>query len=202
VISTILSDSEFLVLLQRIKNRDDGAMCKLIEYYGGAMERLAEKLIGPALQSHLDPADAVQTVQLTLWVGIRTGQFVVPSPSHLLALTKTLLRRHIARYWRKVKSEMASTLSSSMIETVVERDLSAALREAEQHRKLDVDEFLEQFLTQIDEIDQQLVKMRFHGYTTAEAAENLQLDPGFLRVRLSRLRIKFANLWPLLESKA
>jgi DNA-directed RNA polymerase specialized sigma24 family protein len=97
---------------------------------------------------------------------------------------------------------MANTLSNSMIETVVERDLSVAMREAELQRKLDVDEFLEQFLTQIDEIDQQLVKMRFNGYTTAEAAESLQLDPGFLRVRLSRLRQKFANLWPLLESKA
>jgi len=44
--------------------------------------------------------------------------------------------------------------------------------------------------------------MRFLGYTTSEAANYLRVDSGFLRVRLGRLRQRFASFLPLLESKA
>jgi RNA polymerase sigma factor (sigma-70 family) len=193
---------DFTALVERVKQRDDGAMCRLIEQYGTEMLRFAEKLVGQALQAHLDAADAVQTVQVTLWVGIRTGRFSVPTPDHFLALAKVLLRRHIARCWRKAKNEMARTLEGRLIDTMSDQDFSSAFKSAEPQNHMEVDELLERFLSQVDEIDQQLVKMRFLGYTTSEAANRLQLDSGFLRVRLGRLRQRFANFLPLLESKA
>jgi len=193
---------DYTTLVERVKLRDDGAMCKLVELFGGRMTRIAEKLVGPALQAKLDADDAVQTVQITMWVGIRTGRFTVPTPEHFVALAKILLRRHIARFWRKAKNEMTSTLDGALMDTVSDRDLATAFKAAEPQQNIEVDELLERFLCQIDEIDQKLVKMRFLGYTTSEAANHLQLDSGFLRVRLGRLRQKFASLWLQLESKA
>jgi RNA polymerase sigma factor (sigma-70 family) len=196
----VLTSSDFRDLVDQIKNRDDGAMCRLVKVYGPTMERIAAKLVGQTLQAQLDPADAVQNVHVTLWVGIRSGRFDVPTPEHFLALAKTLLRRHVARYWRKVKLEMMSTMDGRLMETLPDQDLSAVLQEAEKEKRLEVDEILERFLCQVDSIDQQLIKMRFHGYSTADAARALKLDPRFLRVRLSRLRLRFANLWPQLAS--
>ena len=193
---------DYSTLISRIKNGDDEAMCALIERYGPTMERMAEQMVGRVLQAHVDAVDAVQAVHITLWVGIRTGRFVVPTPDHLLALAKTLISRQVARYWRTVKTEMTVKLDSSMAETLPDRDLSAAFQETESQKNLEVDELLDKFLGQMDEIDQRLVKMRFHGFTTSEAATTLQVDSGFLRVRLGRLRRKFANLWPQLEAHA
>ena len=193
---------DFSTLVNRIKNGDDDAMCALIKKYGPTMERFAEQMVGRVLQAHVDAADAVQAVHITLWVGIRTGRFVVPTPDHLLALAKTLISRQVARYWRTIKTEMTVKLDSSMAETLQDRDLAAAFQDTESRNNLEVDELLEKFLSQMDEIDQRLVKMRFHGYTTSEAASSLQVDSGFLRVRLGRLRRKFANLWPQLEQQA
>lgn len=196
----MLENKEFLELVERIKKRDDGAMCRLVKVYGPAMERIAEKLIGQPLQSQLDPADVVQNVQVTLWVGIRSGRFSVPTPKHFLALAKLLLRRHIARCWRKAKLEMASTVEGRLNGTVSDQHISLLCKEPAKEKSLEVDEILKDFLERVDEIDQQLIRLRFRGYTTAEAARALKLTPGFLRVRLGRLRMRFAKLWPQLES--
>jgi RNA polymerase sigma factor (sigma-70 family) len=194
-----LDSKDFNDLVEQIKGQNDGAMCQLVKVYGPTMERIAEKLIGPALQAQLDPADIVQNVQVTLWVGIRSGRFSVPTPHQFLALAKTLLQRRIARYWRKVKLEMASTVDGKLLGTISDDDLSGLFNVTKNDQALDVDEILERFLSRVDETDRQLIRMRFLGYTTAEAAQALQLDAGFLRVRLGRLRRRFANLWPHLE---
>jgi RNA polymerase sigma-70 factor (ECF subfamily) len=190
---------DFGTLIDRIKAGDDGAMCELVERYGATLERMAEQMVGRVLQPHVDGADAVQAVTITLWVGIRTGRFNVPTPDHFLALAKTLISRQIARYWRSVKTEMAAKVDTSMAETLTDRDLNAALKDAEPEKAMEVDELLDKCLSHMDEIDQRLVKLRFEGYTTSEAADSLQLDSGFLRVRLGRLRRKFANLWPQID---
>jgi RNA polymerase sigma factor (sigma-70 family) len=195
----MLESKEFLSLIEKIRSRDDGAMCILVKVYSRAMEQTAAKLIGPALQSQLDPADVVQHVQVTLWVGIRSGRYTLPTPGHFLALANSLVRRRIARQWRKIKLEMSSTVDGRLIDTHPDSDFSDYFSAPASEQRLEVDEVLERFLSQVDEVDQQLIRMRFRGLTTAEAARALDLDPGFLRVRLGRLRQRFTNLWPQLE---
>jgi RNA polymerase sigma-70 factor (ECF subfamily) len=190
---------DYSSLIDRIKAGDDGAMSQLIKQYGPTMERIAEQMVGRLLQAHVDAQDIVQAVSVTLWLGIQTETFHVPSPDHLLALAKTLLSRQVARHWRMLKNEVAVKVDSSLADTVPDRDLSAAFKEAEIVR---VDELLNKFLAQMDAVEQRLVTMRFHGRTTAEAAKELGLDPGFLRVRLGRLRQRLGKLWDQIESNA
>jgi RNA polymerase sigma factor (sigma-70 family) len=191
-----MATEDFASLVKRVRQGDDAAMGKLIERYGAGMQRLAQQLIGRQLRAHLDALDLVQTVQITLWMGIRSGRFMVPTPESLFALVKTLLRFQVARHWRAAKNEMTATVESNLNATVVDERLLSAPKEKDPHERMEFDELLEQFLGQLDDVDQRLVRLRFQGCTTAEAAKYLQVDPGYLRVRLGRLRKKFVGFWP------
>ncbi|MCI0682577.1 MAG: sigma-70 family RNA polymerase sigma factor [Gemmataceae bacterium] len=165
-------------------------MSQLMLQYSDAMRRTAHKLIGKALQSHLDSVDLVQSVQITLWIGLRTGKFSVDKPENFLSLANTLLRRKVARYWRNIKTRI--TISDTLLgDTWVDQAVYPPAHEPS--RSLEFDDLVDRFLDQLSDIDRQLVKLRFKGCSTAEAARHLNLDPGFLRVRLGRLRKRFAQ---------
>ena len=185
----------FQHLVERIRTGDDSAMSDLMHQHGAAIRRTAEKLIGKALQSQLDSADLVQSVQIVLWLGLRTGKFAVATPENLYSLAKTLLRRKVARYWRAVKPLTDATICDvSLNDTAVDQAFYPARETAASaQQNFEFDDVVENFLTQLSDLDRQLIKLRFQGFTTAEAARHLNLDPGFLRVRLGRLRKRFAE---------
>lgn len=176
--------------MERVKSGDDAAMSQLMTTYSEPMRRTAHKLIGKSLQSHLDSVDLVQSVQITLWMGLRTGKFSVGKPENLLSLANTLLRRKVARHWRNLKTRI--TISDTVLgDTWIDQAVYPPGQEPTP--KLEFDDLVESFLEQLGDLDRQLLKLRFKGYSTAEAARQLNLDPGFLRVRLGRLRKRFAQ---------
>jgi RNA polymerase sigma factor (sigma-70 family) len=183
----------FAELVAQVKAGDDWAMTELMKRYAEPMRRTASQLIGRVLQPQLDSEDLVQSVQLILWLGLRAGKLSVNTPECLLALAKTLLRRKIARHWRSAKATaMASTIDGVLATTVADMRIGAATAETDPRHSAEFDDLVEHFLGQLDDLDRQLVTLRFQGCSTADAARHLQLDPGFLRVRLGRLRKRFA----------
>jgi RNA polymerase sigma-70 factor (ECF subfamily) len=54
-------------------------------------------------------------------------------------------------------------------------------------------EELDHVLGALGPLDRRLVDLRLRGYSTAEAARELGLDPHHLRVRLGRLRQRLAD---------
>jgi len=188
---------EYAALEQQVKRGSKAAMGELIGRYGPAMERIAARLIGRLLQAHIDADDLVQGVQMTLWVGMRTGKFSVPTPEALLALTKTLLIRQVARHWHIVKmNDPTIAVESNLAAALLDRNHITAPETPHPHATVEADDLLEGFMGQLDETDQQLLMLRLEGHSTSEVARSLQLDPGFLRVRLGRLRKKFADFCP------
>ena len=184
------TEQEFYHLMDRVRAGDDAAMSHLMVAYSEPMRRTAQKLIGKALQSHLDSVDLVQSVQITLWMGLRTGKFSITRPENFVALANTLLRRKVARHWRNLKTRI--TISDTMLgDTWVDQAVYPPTPEPTP--KLEFDDLVEGFLDQLGDLDRQLLKLRFRGLSTAEAARQLNLDPGFLRVRLGRLRKRFAQ---------
>jgi RNA polymerase sigma factor (sigma-70 family) len=180
---------DYTCLMARVKERDDAAMSELIEIHGAEMERMAEVLIGHALRPRLDAADAVQSVQIAMWDGIRTGRFAVPNRQRFIALAKMLLRRHIAHVWRKAKYEQTAPLESDLEDARADRPGS----NLNPHANEDFDELVRPYLSFVDETDLEVLRLRFIGYSTAEAARCMQVNPGYLRMRLIRLRQKFAR---------
>jgi RNA polymerase sigma-70 factor (ECF subfamily) len=195
---------EFAELVAQVKAGDDWAMAELMDRYAQPMRRTAAQLIGRVLQSQLDSDDLVQSVQLILWVGLRAGRFSVNTPESLLALARTLLRRKIARYWRMVKMPSTSTTVDELSATTFSDNalFPSTPVTSDPRSSVEFDDLVDHFLLQLDDLDQQLIKLRFQGYSTAEAARHLQLDPGFLRVRLGRLRNRFANFRATLTGRS
>lgn len=188
------SSTEFAQLIARVQSGDDSAMTSLCERFGPAMRRTARELIGRTLQSHLDSVDLVQSVQLVLWLGIRTGKFSVEAPENLLALAKTLIKRKVARYCRDVKPQMTVvTIEGNLHDTLDDVMLFPPTRDADPTRTPEIDDLVDNFVQQLGDLDRRLVCLRLEGYSTAEVARRLCVDAGLLRVRLGRLRKRFAD---------
>lgn len=184
---------KFTKLVALVQAGDDNAMAQLIEQFNAPFCRAARQLIGKTLRAHLDSVDLVQSVQVILWLGLRTGRFSVASPEHLLSLAKTLLRRKVSRYCRSVKLQLPGSKEVSLVDTVVDHAFYPASQEPNPHQSSEFDDLVEHFLDQLGDLDRQLVKLRLQGYSTADAARQLDLDSGYLRVRLGRLRKRFAQ---------
>jgi RNA polymerase sigma factor (sigma-70 family) len=193
------SSNTFVQLMSRLRAGDDSAMSQLMNSYGDAFERIARQLVGRMLQSQLDAVDLVQSVQIVLWLGLRTGKFVVESPDAMLGLVRTLLRRKVARYMRSHRPQMTETIEASLVETVVDRALIPISTEPNPQKSSEFDDLVEYFLGQLGELDRQLVRLRLRGHSTADVARDLNLDPGYLRVRLGRLRRRFAQFREMID---
>lgn len=194
--------SEFAQLVNRVRDGDDSAMTKLTEKYGAAMRRTARELIGKSLQSHLDSVDLVQSVQLILWLGLRAGKFTIEGPENLLGLAKTLLKRKVARYCRSVKLQMKCTIEANLADTLPDTMLFGATNEGEPARISELDDLVEHFINQLGDLDRRLISLRLEGYSTAEVARSLNVDSGLLRVRLGRLRKRFADFRDMLTKSS
>jgi DNA-directed RNA polymerase specialized sigma24 family protein len=149
------------------------------------------------MQAHVDGEDLVQVVHIILWQGLRSGKFEVRTPKALLALAKTLLIRQAARQWRKVKlNDPINSVETRLARTHLCRYLVATPFQRCQLSSFETADLVDRFMCGLDDIDQQLLLRRLDGLSTAEVAETLQVDSGFLRVRLGRMRKKFAGFCP------
>ena len=175
-------------------------MAQLMEHYRPAMCRVARQYISRTLQTQLDSVDLVQSVQVLLWLGLRTGKFSVDSPQGLLSLAKTLLQRKVARYCRNAKPHLNATIEGSLEDTLIDQALFPVPTETDPRRETEFEDLVEHFLNRLGDLDRQLVNLRFQGYSTAEAARHLNVDPSFLRVRLGRLRKRFAEFRQVLST--
>jgi RNA polymerase sigma factor (sigma-70 family) len=196
----LVDTTDFAELVDRVKAGDDLAMAQLMKQYVGALQRTARALIGRNLQSSLDSDDLVQSVQMVMWVGLRTGKFSLPTPEQWLALAKVLLKRKVARHCRSIQPQANATLDGALIDTVTDVAIFAPPVEDDPGAKAEFDDLVENFLSRLDGVDRELVRLRFEGYSTAEVARRLNLDAGVLRVRLGRLRKRFAEFRDLLTT--
>jgi RNA polymerase sigma-70 factor (ECF subfamily) len=183
-------EQTFETLLERINKGDESALADLLQQYGPAIRRAARRHLGPGLRPVIESLDLVQSLHHVLLVGMRDNRLAITDPASLMGLVRTLVRRRIARHWRKMKRQpqRKEVFPTDRPETRTDpvRELAAS------------DEF-GHFLARLGPVDRQLLELRWQGYTTAEAARALDLDPAFLRVRLQRLR-KRLNQQPSLFS--
>ncbi len=178
---------EFDGLLHRVRAGDEGALTQLVESYAGVVHRAARTMLGPGMRSQLDTLDLVQSVYRTLLIGLRDNKFDISSPDKLVALTLTLLRRKVARQWRTIKREpVLGQVSADDLEPEVLKVLGST--DADPAETVSFNDEVSTLLGQLDDIDRRLLELRLQGYTTKDAAAELGVDAGFLRVRLGRLR--------------
>lgn len=182
------STAEFSALVERVRLGDESALAELIQRYEAEVRLTARLLLGRALRPHLDTVDLVQSVYHSLLVGLREKKIEVGTPQQFLGLAVTIVRRKVARHWRRIQRQQR--IEPRCDETEEVGDLLTALPtpDAGPAETVQYNDTLAHVRDRLDEKDRQLIELRLQGCSTAEVARQLGLDPDILRVRLSRLR--------------
>lgn len=178
----------FAELLSRARQHDAEAMNELCRQYQPRLQVVARVLLGPALRPILDSMDLVQSVHRSLLVGLRAEKFDISTPENLLALSLTLLRRKIARHWRRARRQErlhSGASSMDLLPTLLAEIATTEMGPADAAQYHDLVGHLCQHLSVSE---RQIIALRLDGYTTAEIAHELDINHITLRVRMTRLR--------------
>jgi RNA polymerase sigma-70 factor (ECF subfamily) len=188
---------EFATLLERVRQGDENAVRAMVLRYEGVIRRAARGLLGQALRPHLDSMDLVQSVHRSLLIGLRYEKFEISSPEKLIALALTLVRRKVARQWRRIKRQHVHGAGAAG-ETAQVSD-SHPSPQADPAGDAQYQDAMRHLLSDLDEVDRRLIELRLQGYSTAEVARQMDIDSRFLRVRLGRLRKRLRDRGVLSE---
>jgi RNA polymerase sigma-70 factor (ECF subfamily) len=178
----------FAALLARARQGDEEAIDELCRQYEPRLRVVARVLLGPALRPLLDSMDLVQSVHRSLLIGIREEKLDISTPENLVALALTLLRRKVARHWRRAQRQRRLEAGSSAMDLLPAMLAELTTPEAGPAEAAQYRDQVEQLCRQLDATEQQVLALRLDGHTTAEIAEQLGLNHVTLRVRLTRLR--------------
>lgn len=183
------SRESFSDMVARARSGDERALAELAGQYEAEVRIAARVLLGPLLRPHVDSMDLVQSIHRSLLVGLRSNKFEFTRPEQLLALVLTMVRRKAARCVRLQSRRLRLTAKAVTSGSWPSGETAGAdPAKAVQH-----DDALRYLMDQLDGTDRRVVELRLQGYSTAEAARELGLDPDGLRVRLSRLRRRLAG---------
>src|SRR5262245_10668681 len=99
------SQTRFAELLSKGRGGDRAALALLAEEYEPQVRVVARAKLGTALRPYLDSMDLVQSVHRSLMLGLRDQRFEIDSPDGLVALALTIVRRKVARHWRRLRRQ-------------------------------------------------------------------------------------------------
>jgi RNA polymerase sigma-70 factor (ECF subfamily) len=182
------TQKEFAVLLARVRQGDTAALTELLQLYESDVWIAARVRLGPALRPYLDMADVVQSVHRSLISGLQKQKFELSSPETLVGLAVRMVQRKIARHWRRLKRQTRSDSGAPAGSDPRQALLCLCTSEDDPGSAVPSAEAVDHFLQGLDDIDRRLLELRMDGYSTTEAARQLGVGAGCLRVRLGRLR--------------
>ncbi|HKB03564.1 MAG TPA: sigma-70 family RNA polymerase sigma factor [Gemmataceae bacterium] len=186
-------DVAFADWLARARGGDRTALDHLARTYESDVRIAARVLLGPALRPHLDSLDLVQSVHRSLLLGFRDHKFDVNSPGQLVALALTIVRRKVARKWRKHRRQLRAVTPINSPDDLGDVLTSMRSSETDPARAAQVRDAVARLCRDLDAADRHLLERRLEGWTTAEIARQLGQSPDVLRVRLHRLRKNFQD---------
>ncbi len=178
----------FLDLLARAREGDEEAMSDLVRQYEAEVRIVARARLGAALRPYIDSVDLVQSVHRSLIIGLRNDRFELASPENLIALAVSIVRRKVARHWRRVRRQQRLSAQLDPTQELSHVLVSLSQDNVDPAAIVTMKDQVESVLRTLDENDRQLIELRLEGFGTAEAARKLGLDPDVSRVRLNRLR--------------
>jgi RNA polymerase sigma-70 factor (ECF subfamily) len=175
---------DFAALLGRARRGDRAALGELAQRYEPRLRIVARVLLGPALRPYLDSVDLVQSVHRSLMVGLRDDRFDLSTPDNLVALAMTMVRRKVARHWRRLRRQRRldggddlPSLLTSLSSPQPDPARAAQFADAVRH-----------LCASLDESERRMLELRLQGYSTAEIAAEMGVSDAAVRVRLTRLR--------------
>ena len=184
---------EFAQLLHHARSGDLLAQSRLCQEYEKKIYIVVRVLLGPQLRPHLDSIDLIQSVHRSLLAGLRDKKFEIATADNLIALACTMVRRKVARQWRKHKRQTRLQANPNDSQMLSETLLGLYGREGEPSEIAGYRSSLEKVCESLNPIERQMLERKLEGYTTGEVAEQLGMHPVAIRVRWSRLRDRLAS---------
>jgi RNA polymerase sigma factor (sigma-70 family) len=177
------AEPTFAELLAQARGGDAEAVGQIARLYEPDLLIAARVHLGPALRPYLDSLDLVQSVHRSLLVGLRNDKFEVNDARGLLALALTMVRRKVARQWRRHRRQVrpVGEQPADVLATLCSRNTGPAVTAA-------VRDAVSRLWAELNADEREVLELRLQGYSTAEAAGRLGKTPEALRVRLHRLR--------------
>ncbi|MEZ6133771.1 MAG: sigma-70 family RNA polymerase sigma factor [Pirellulaceae bacterium] len=180
-------DAAIAQLLDQASGGDESAITEIIQHFESEIRVIARRQLGNALRPYLDSMDLVQSIHLDLLCGLRDGKIEFTNKRQLMGFVTTVVRRKAAHHWRKHRRQQRQSGICPAEEGLADVVVSLKAHEQSEFSPADLDQ-IEFVLNQLDPSDRQLVALRLEGYSTAEVARQLGVNPDVTRVRLSRLR--------------
>lgn len=182
------AEVEFNELLMRARKGDRAAMQTLVQQYEPEVRIVARVRLGAALRPYFDSLDLVQSVHRSLMLGLRQDKFDISTPERLVGLALTIVRRKLARQWRRLRRQKRLNEGQNSSDSLADLLVSLSTPESGPESVATVRDQTERWLSEMTDVEKRVMELRLEGFTTAEVARQLGMDPDVLRVRLSRLR--------------
>lgn len=163
-------------------------MTELVRTYEPEVRIVAHVLLGPAMRPHLDSLDLVQSVHRSLILGLRQDRFDISTPENLVALALTVVRRKVARKWRRDRRQQRLSHGPKQGEDLARVLETLASGETDPACAAAINDAIHQLCGNLSEPERRVMELRLSGCSTAEAARELGADADVLRAHLSRLR--------------
>lgn len=180
-------DAELNALLERASTGEESAIAEMIRRFEPEIRLIARRQLSAPLRPYVDSMDLVQAVHQDLLMGLRGGRFEFSTKGHLFAFATLLVRRKSAHLWRKHRRQQRQSGARPAPDGLADVILTLQDNDDPGFHAGQRDE-IEFVLDQLDPDDRELITLRLEGYSTAEVARQLGLNPDVTRVRLSRLR--------------
>jgi RNA polymerase sigma factor (sigma-70 family) len=190
----VLPPVQFADLLARAREGDEDALRQVISEYEQEVHTVARIRLGTALRPYVDSVDLVQSVHRSMMVGLRDGKFDISTPQNLIALALTIVRRKVARQWRKVQRQQRLSGVDSSPGDLPDVLVGLVGKESDPAELASLRERTQRLWSELDPLERRVMELRMEGLSTADVARQLELDPDILRVRISRLRRRLRDL--------
>jgi RNA polymerase sigma factor (sigma-70 family) len=159
----------------------------ICKQYERQVRIVARVLLGPQLRPHLDTTDVMQSVHRSLLIGLRDHKFDISTPEKLVALACSMVRRKVARKWRRHRRQVRwdnTGGENSLLQT-----LSSLSSHGEDPQKAaEYQDELARLFADLTPSERTMIERRLEGFTTGEVAAELGIPPVTVRVRWNRLR--------------
>lgn len=185
---------EFVNLLALARGGDRTALSQIAAQYETKLRIVARVQLGPALRPYLDSQDLVQSVHKSLLVGLRDDRFDISDADKLLALALVILRRKIARHWRRMRRQERLNSGSQDTSEVAQLLTSLSAPLADPAEEAQFRDTVNHFCRNMDPVEQRIVDLRLQGYAAPEIASQIGLSAVNVRVRMTRLRQRLASV--------
>jgi RNA polymerase sigma-70 factor (ECF subfamily) len=176
-------DLTFRDLIVRVRQGDQHAAAELVRRYEPAIRRAVRfRLTDPRLRRTCDSMDVCQSVLMSFFVRVGSGQYDLESPDQLLRLLTTMARNKLLNQARRQQAIRRD--HRLLTDDIAEHDIPSKAPEPSQ--QLEARELLHEIHRRLEPDEQRLVELRNQGHDWATIAKMVGGTAVSLRQKLHR----------------